>query len=91
MLHTRPDSPHASEPLQFGAEIYGHAGLEADLEVQELMEDLKAIGVSGLVLGLSDVRLVRGVLNGLGVGGPTHRIAADQLLGALAARCWHPS
>jgi ATP phosphoribosyltransferase regulatory subunit len=33
VLHTRPDRPHATrEPLQFGAEIYGHAGLEADLE-----------------------------------------------------------
>ena len=28
------DRPHATrEPLQFGAEIYGHAGLEADLEI----------------------------------------------------------
>jgi ATP phosphoribosyltransferase regulatory subunit len=27
------------EPLQFGAEIFGHAGLEADLEVQELALD----------------------------------------------------
>ena len=34
VLHTRPDRPHATrEPLQFGAEIYGHAGLEADLEI----------------------------------------------------------
>ena len=34
VLHTRPGGIHASrEPLQFGAEIYGHAGLEADLEI----------------------------------------------------------
>jgi hypothetical protein len=33
VLHARPDRPLATrEPLQFGAEIYGHAGLEADLE-----------------------------------------------------------
>ena len=32
VVHTRIDRPLASrEPLQFGAEIYGHAGLEADL------------------------------------------------------------
>src|SRR5512146_1928174 len=38
VLHTRPDRPHATrEPLQFGAELYGHAGLEADMEVVELM------------------------------------------------------
>ena len=36
VLHTRPDRPHATrEPLQFGAEIYGHAGLEADTEPGE--------------------------------------------------------
>ncbi len=40
VLHTRPGALHATrEPLQFGAEIYGHAGLEADLEVQELALD----------------------------------------------------
>ena len=37
VLHTRPDKPHATrEPLQFGAEIYGHAGLEADVEALTL-------------------------------------------------------
>lgn len=36
VLHTKPQGPHATrEPLQFGAEIFGHAGLEADLEIQE--------------------------------------------------------
>ena len=33
VAHTQPARPHASrEPLQLGAEIYGHGGLEADLE-----------------------------------------------------------
>ncbi|HET8869523.1 MAG TPA: ATP phosphoribosyltransferase regulatory subunit [Aquabacterium sp.] len=88
VLHTRPASPHASrEPLQFGAEIYGHAGLEADLEVQELaLEGLKAIGVSGLVLDLADVRLVDGVLSGLGVDAKLSGAQRDQLLTALAAK-----
>lgn len=37
VLHTRPSKPFATrEPLQMGAEIYGHAGLEADLEIIEL-------------------------------------------------------
>jgi ATP phosphoribosyltransferase regulatory subunit len=69
VLHTRPASPQASrEPLQLGAEIYGHAGLEADLEVTELaLEGLQASGVTGLVIDLSDVRLVQGVLAGLGL------------------------
>ena len=69
VLHTRPASPHASrEPLQLGAEIYGHAGLEADLEVVELaMEGLQASGLKALMLDLADVRLIDGVLLGLGV------------------------
>ena len=37
VLHTQPSGLHATrEPLQIGAEIYGHAGLEADAEIQEL-------------------------------------------------------
>jgi ATP phosphoribosyltransferase regulatory subunit len=69
VLHTRPASPHASrEPLQLGAEIYGHAGLEAELESTELaLESLRLAGLSELVLDLADVRLVEGVLAGLGV------------------------
>lgn len=88
VLHTRPASPHASrEPLQFGAEIYGHVGLEADLEVQELaLEGLKAIGVTDLVLDLADVRLVDGVLSGLGVDAKLTAPQRDQLLTALAAK-----
>lgn len=40
VLHTRPGGPHATrEPLQFGAELYGHSGLEADLETLTLALD----------------------------------------------------
>ena len=64
VLHTLPASPRGGrELLQFGAEIYGHAGLEADLEVQDLaLDGLRAAGVSGLVLDLADARILRGVL-----------------------------
>ena len=66
VLHTRPSGLGSREPLQFGAEIFGHAGLEADLEVQELALDvLEAAGVAGPVIDLADARVVRGVLAGL--------------------------
>jgi len=80
VLHTRPNAPHATrEPLQLGAEIYGHAGLEADLEIQELAVDgLQAVGMSGLLLDLADARIVRGVLAGLSVDG-------DRLQAVVAA------
>ena len=46
VLHTRPDRPHATrEPLQFGAEIYGHAGLEADVEALLLALDCLRVAV----------------------------------------------
>lgn len=63
-LHTRPERPHATrEPLQFGAEIYGHAGLEADLEVLSLAQDcLAAAQVQGTSLDLSHAGIVRALL-----------------------------
>jgi ATP phosphoribosyltransferase regulatory subunit len=66
VLHTRADRPHATrEPLQFGAEIYGHAGLEADLEAQLLaLEGLRAAGVAQLSVDMADVRIVNGLLAG---------------------------
>ncbi len=66
VLHTRPQAAHATrEPLQLGAEIYGHAGLEADLEVQDLaLDGLRAAGVRNPVLDLADARIVRGLLAG---------------------------
>ncbi|MBS0402774.1 MAG: ATP phosphoribosyltransferase regulatory subunit [Proteobacteria bacterium] len=64
VLHTRPERPHATrEPLQFGAEIYGYAGREADLEVLRLALDcLRAASVQGLNVDLADARIVRALL-----------------------------
>ncbi len=77
VLHTRPDRPHATrEPLQFGSEIYGHAGLEADLEVLHLaLDGLRAAGLGGasqpLRVDMADVRIVRALLDGHALGAPT--------------------
>jgi len=72
VLHTRPAGLNATrEPLQFGAEIFGHAGLEADLEVMELALDcLGEAKVGELVIDLADARVLRGVLAGLVVDAP---------------------
>ncbi|MDE2605043.1 MAG: ATP phosphoribosyltransferase regulatory subunit [Burkholderiales bacterium] len=84
VLHTRPDRPHATrEPLQFGAEIYGHAGLEADQEAMQLALDcLRASKVGPLTVDMGDVRIVRSLLAGSGIEG--ERLA--QVHAALATK-----
>lgn len=64
VLHTRPEKPHATrEPLQFGGEIYGHGGLEADLEILLLALDcLRAARVPAPMVDLADVRIVDALL-----------------------------
>ncbi|HEY2559128.1 MAG TPA: ATP phosphoribosyltransferase regulatory subunit [Caldimonas sp.] len=69
VLHARPTgSGSTREPLQFGAEIYGHDGLAADLESLDLMlECLRVAGIEDVVVDLSDARIVRTVLAGVAV------------------------
>ena len=64
VLHTRPAGPHATrEPLQFGAEIYGHAGLEADLETLLLaLDGLKAAKVQSPSVDMADARIIKALL-----------------------------
>jgi len=84
VLHTRPGRPFATrEPLQFGAEIYGHAGLEADLEALTLALDcLRVTQVAELTVDMADARIVRALLQG-SVLDP--RLLAD-IHAALAAK-----
>jgi ATP phosphoribosyltransferase regulatory subunit len=47
VLHTLPSGMNRTrEPLQIGAEIYGHATIESDVEIQRLM--MGALGLAGL-------------------------------------------
>lgn len=84
VLHTRPAQPHATrEPLQFGAEIYGHAGLEADLEALLLaLDSLKVAQVSGISVDMADARIVQSLLSGTELS--RERLA--ELHDALAAK-----
>jgi ATP phosphoribosyltransferase regulatory subunit len=64
VLHTRPSGLHATrEPLQIGAEMYGHAGLEADAEIQELaLSSLALAGFTDVRLDLTHVGVLRALL-----------------------------
>lgn len=84
VLHTRPAAPHATrEPLQFGAEIYGHAGLEADLEVLTLTLDaLKACKVGALTVDMADARIVGSLLDESGLSSSQK----NEVLSALTSK-----
>jgi ATP phosphoribosyltransferase regulatory subunit len=57
VFHTLPAGfGRTRQPLQVGAELYGHAGIESDVEVQRLMlAALKAAGIEGIHLDLGHV------------------------------------
>ncbi|MBX3602195.1 MAG: ATP phosphoribosyltransferase regulatory subunit [Rubrivivax sp.] len=84
VVHTRPAGPASTrEPLQFGAEIFGHAGLEADLEAAELALDcLQLAEVHPLVIDLADTRILRGVLAGV----PLDAARLHEIVLALAGK-----
>ena len=84
VLHTQPDRPHATrEPLQLGAEIFGHAGLEADLEVLQLALDcLQAAQMGEVLVDLADARIVSSLLEGLSLNESTR----GEVFAALASK-----
>jgi ATP phosphoribosyltransferase regulatory subunit len=63
VLHTRPRGLTATrEPLQIGAEIYGHAGIESDVEIQQLLRTaLAACRVSDVRLDVGHVAVFRAI------------------------------
>ncbi|WP_368664721.1 ATP phosphoribosyltransferase regulatory subunit [Zoogloea sp. LCSB751] len=70
VAHAVPSSLTATrEPLQLGAEIYGHAGLEADAEVIRLLaEALQAAGVGTSRIDLGHVGLFKALVAKAGIG-----------------------
>lgn len=69
VLHTRPASAGAPRsPVQAGAELYGHAGFESDVEVLHLMvETLGAAGLADVQVELGHVGIFRGLTETAGL------------------------
>jgi len=61
VLHTRPAGmTKMREPIQIGAELYGHAGIEADLEIVRLMvAALKRSGIERVHIDLGHPAIYR--------------------------------
>jgi ATP phosphoribosyltransferase regulatory subunit len=57
VLRTKPDGlAHTREPLQLGAELFGHDGIESDIEIQRLMiKALQLLGLNKLHIDFSHV------------------------------------
>lgn len=84
VLHAMPSGlMRTREPLQIGAEIYGHAGQESDIEIQTLMlRALQAAGLSGIHLDLGHVSVFRSLVVRAGI--PEER--EGELFQALQAK-----
>ncbi len=69
VLRTRSAQQGGSRsPVQVGAEIFGHSGVESDFEIISLMLDtLHSIDVTDLVLDLGHVGVVNGVADHVGL------------------------
>ncbi|MCK4866126.1 MAG: ATP phosphoribosyltransferase regulatory subunit [Gammaproteobacteria bacterium] len=69
VLHTRTDGFAGSRsPLQVGAELYGHAGIESDVEVISLMlETLAKSGVTSPFVDLGHVGIYRELVKQAGL------------------------
>jgi len=63
VLRTRSEEQGGSRsPVQVGAELFGHAGIESDFEIISLMlETLDSLDVNGLVLDLGHVGIASGL------------------------------
>jgi ATP phosphoribosyltransferase regulatory subunit len=65
VLHTQPMGlTRTRELLQIGAELYGHGGLESDLEIQQLMlQSLALLGIQDVHLDLGHVGVFRALVS----------------------------
>lgn len=82
VLHTKPANMLASRnPLQVGAELYGHSGLDSDVEVISLMlETLLASGVEvPLSLDLGHVGIFRNLMADAGLSAAQEAEYLDKL------------
>lgn len=68
VVHTLPNGQTRNrEPLQIGAELFGHAGLESDVEIQQLMlKALRMLGIDRVHLDLGHVAIFRRLIAAAG-------------------------
>jgi ATP phosphoribosyltransferase regulatory subunit len=72
VLRTKPDGlAQTREPLQLGAELFGHSGVESDIEIQRLMvKALQAAGVQSLHIDFNHVGIFGNLVSKSQIGKP---------------------
>jgi ATP phosphoribosyltransferase regulatory subunit len=97
VLRTRGEGlAESRSPLQLGAELYGHAGVDSDVEVLCLMmATLRAAGIADIYLDLGHVGIFRGLARDAGLD-PDQEAAVFAALQrkaepevAALVRAWH--
>ncbi|TCT20841.1 ATP phosphoribosyltransferase regulatory subunit [Thiobaca trueperi] len=81
VLHTRTDGfAGTRSPLQIGAEIYGHAGIESDAEILRLiLLTLRTAGIGESYLDLGHVGIFRGLARQAGLDDAQEHALFDAL------------
>ena len=81
VLHTRPAGHGGTRsPLQTGAELYGHAGIESDAEIISLMlKTLQLCGLQSLHVDLGHVGIYRGLVSQLEINTEQESILFNSL------------
>jgi ATP phosphoribosyltransferase regulatory subunit len=81
VLHTRADGfAGTRSPLQIGAELYGHSGVESDVEILRLMlKTLQLTGIKNVYLDLGHVGIFRGLAQQAGLNDDQESALFDAL------------
>ena len=84
VLRTKPDGlARTREPLQLGAELFGHTGIESDIEIQRLMiKALQLLGLQALHIDFSHV----GIFEALIQAGNINAQLESELYNALQSK-----
>ncbi len=95
VLHTRAEKPHSTrEPLQFGAEMYGHADVHSECELMDLaVQCLQQAQLPTLQLDMAHVRVVQALLQDVALPEAVlrelHALLASKDRVGLAQLCAH--
>jgi len=81
VLHTRPESHGETRiPLQVGAELYGHAGIESDAEILSLMlRTLNVLEIRNIHVDLGHIGIYRGLADTLDISKQQGSLLFDTL------------